>query len=111
MEPVTPTAKVDCLPFRYSEGTTMTGRSASNLRPLPFDPLLCFKIGPTTGREPRGSGLRLKAGIPPPRTLISVRGQLLTRDLRQVAASPGIGAVRVCDSSRGPWHITMPRNR
>ena len=61
----------------------MTGRSASNLRPLPFDPLLCFKIGPKNGREPRGSGLRLKAGIPPPRTLISVRGQLLTRDLRQ----------------------------
>ena len=65
----------------------MTGRSASNLRPLPFDPLLCFKSGPTNGREPRGSGLRLKAGIPSPRTLISVRGQLLTRDLRQVAAS------------------------
>jgi hypothetical protein len=79
----------------------MTGRSASNLRPLPFDPLLCFKIGRTNGREPRGSGLRLKAGIPPPRTLISVRGQLLTRDLRQVAGSPRICAVRVCHSSRG----------
>jgi hypothetical protein len=79
----------------------MTGRSATNLRPLPFDPLLCFQMAPRTGGEPRGSGLRLKAGIPPPRTLISVRGQLLTRDLRQVAAPPRICAVRVCDSSRG----------
>jgi GNAT superfamily N-acetyltransferase len=30
-----------------------------------FDPLLPFKIGPTNGREPRGSGLRLKAWITP----------------------------------------------
>lgn len=64
-------------------------------------PFVVLPDGPTNGREPRGSGLRLKAGIPPPRTLISVGGQLLTRDLRQIAASPRICAVRVYDSSRG----------
>jgi hypothetical protein len=45
-----------------------------------------------------------KAGIPPPRTLISVRGQLLTRDLRQVAASPRMCAARSVTPHKGLAH-------